>query len=422
MSDDKKPFSDPLVREKLFPDPASVFGFAPVSLEEALKDGIVAIDTNVLLIPYGTGKASLKQIRDTYDRLVKKKRLRIPGQVAREFADHRAEKLKELFQQLTRRRNVNISQDKYPLLEGIESYSGMEKLEEEISSKLVERGRLIGQLLKTIEDWHWDDPVSEIYRELFQSPVVVDPKFDRDELLCDLKYRQEHRIPPGYKDANNEYSGVGDLLIWRTLLNIGEQESRHLIFVSGDEKADWRYKSEGHTLYPRFELVDEYRRTSGGKSFLIISFADILQQFGAPPLVVNEVKQEEAVNLFDWSRRDTAKSHWVKSRSAERAVFEWLKRKYPEFEIMGNRGDLADFIVSGETGMRAYVVKHFDPGPPKSLLKNFLRAAEIYSQTNNMPVTLVIVLGEDGHIRITQKIILEMRESGDLPSGNRQIG
>jgi hypothetical protein len=62
-------------------------------------------------------------------------------------------------------------------------------------------------------------------------------------------------------------------------------------------------------------------------------------------------------------------------------------------------------------------VKHFDPGPPKSLLKNFLRAAEIYSQTNNMPVTLVIVLGEDGHIRITQKIILEMRESGDLPGG-----
>ena len=61
MNDAKKQFPDPLVRQRIFPEPAEVFDFAPVTLATALKDGLVVIDTNVLLIPYTTGKASLEQ-------------------------------------------------------------------------------------------------------------------------------------------------------------------------------------------------------------------------------------------------------------------------------------------------------------------------------------------------------------------------
>lgn len=82
-ADGKRPFPDPLVRQVLFPEPAEVFGFAPSSLAEALKDGIVAVDTNVLLVPYTTGRASLEQIRSTYKRLTSENRIRIPAQVAR---------------------------------------------------------------------------------------------------------------------------------------------------------------------------------------------------------------------------------------------------------------------------------------------------------------------------------------------------
>ena len=106
MSEPKKPFPDPLVRDRLFPEAAQIFEFAPVGLAEALTDGIVAVDTNVLLVPYTTGQASLEQIRRTYERLTTEGRLRIPGQVAREFAENRAEKLKIIFQQLSRKRDT----------------------------------------------------------------------------------------------------------------------------------------------------------------------------------------------------------------------------------------------------------------------------------------------------------------------------
>jgi hypothetical protein len=77
MSEAKKQFPDPLVRQTKFPEPAAVFGFVSASLPEALKDGLLVVDTYVLLVPYATGKASLEQIRQTFSALVSQNRLRI---------------------------------------------------------------------------------------------------------------------------------------------------------------------------------------------------------------------------------------------------------------------------------------------------------------------------------------------------------
>ena len=46
-------------------------------------------------------------------------------------------------------------------------------------------------------------------------------------------------------------------------------------------------------MYPRYELVDEFRRTSDGQSFHIVSFSEFLTLFGASPQVVEEVHREE---------------------------------------------------------------------------------------------------------------------------------
>jgi len=217
VSDPKKPYPDPLVRQRLFPEPVQIFTFSPTRLQDALSNGVVVVDTNVLLVPYTTGRASLDQIRRTFDRLSKDDRLRIPGQVAREFADNRAEKLKTLFQQLSRKRDISLSRSEYPLLEGIPAYTEVVRRETEITASLDEYRKAIGTLVDTVAAWQWDDPVSRIYRDLFKAPMVVEPEVDREELLEELKYRQDHRIPPGYKDASNEYSGIGDLLIWKAI-------------------------------------------------------------------------------------------------------------------------------------------------------------------------------------------------------------
>jgi PIN like domain len=271
--------------------------------------------------------------------------LRIPGQVAREFADNRAEKLKTLFQQLSRKRDVSLSRSEYPLLEGIPAYKEVARREAEITVALDDYRKAIGSLLDTIATWHWDDPISQIYRDLFKAPTVVDPEVDREKLLEELKYRQDHRIPPGYKDANNDYSGIGDLLIWKTILKIGEEESCHLVFVSGDEKTDWRYQSENRALYPRFELIDEYRVVSKGKSLLIITFAELLEQFGAPAPVVEEVRQEEAAASLEKSASTFVAAFRALQQSLNVDLLrKYLKHRYPDRQQFTSATDLSELV------------------------------------------------------------------------------
>jgi hypothetical protein len=387
MNESKKPFPDPLVRQRIFPEPVEVFDFAPVTLSNALKDGLVVIDTNVLLVPYTTGKASLEQIRSGYKRLTQEGRLRIPGQVAREFADNRAEKLKVLFQQLSRKRDINLAKSEYPLLEDIPAYSDMVKREGEISKALADYRNRVGEVLNVVAGWQWNDPVSNIYRELFKSSAIVDPDFDREELLVELKYRQDHRIPPGFKDAANEYSGIGDLIIWKTILHIGQHESRHLIFVSGDEKTDWRYQSESQALYARFELLDEYRRISKGKSLIIISFAQLVEQLGAPATVVAEIKQEEAAAA---SLAESSSGLRVRMDLAEQAVIRWLLTT--QYHLVA-RHPFPDLVAEGSKGSHGYEMKYIaSAANAVRRLREALFQLSRYSSDRTMPINLVIVL------------------------------
>jgi uncharacterized protein YutE (UPF0331/DUF86 family) len=168
------------------------------------------------------------------------------------------------------------------------------RLEEEIDRLIKEYRKTISSVLDHIRSWRWDDPVSRLYADLFTEEIVFDLSIDQDNMKKELKRRQIHKIPPGYKDASKDDSGIGDLLIWFTILEIGRSKSKDVIFVSGDEKPDWWDRRENQALYPRYELIDEFRRESGGYSFHIIHFSQFLDLYGASESAVEEVREEES--------------------------------------------------------------------------------------------------------------------------------
>ncbi|WP_348264543.1 PIN-like domain-containing protein [Telmatobacter sp. DSM 110680] len=414
---DKK-LMDPLVRTRVYPHPEQVFDFAPVSLETALSDCLVAVDTNVLVLPYLTGQQSLKGIRQTYKTLVDQNRLRIPGQVAREFADIRAEKLKTLYQQLSQKRNVTLKVGKYPLLEGIEQYHELLEKEKDLAEIMESYRDQVRELLETVESWKWDDPVSTIYRELFKGPVVVDPKHDEKKLLEELAYRQENKIPPGYKDANNEHSGAGDFLIWMALLKLGESEKKHLLFVSGEEKPDWWYRSENRSLYPRFELVDEYRRASGGHSFLMIGFADLLKHFGATDDVIAEVEEKEPLSAIRGfaEYRDTwndVPAPYVRpTKDAEEAVYRWLMGSLgiSRGEIIRQWDGFPDLVVSHGTIIEGYEIKDLRSVTDyKKMISNSLNVMLNSPVSSGLNLVLVFVVGEQRTMQPVIDLVEEFR-------------
>ena len=295
-TDDEVKEYDPFITYSVFPDARSVFALRLKPLEEAKESAIVVLDTNALLVPYSIGKESLDQIGATYRYLVETERLIVPGQVAREFAKNRAQKIGEIFQQLSRKRSSvpTLQKGKYPLLEGSGVYQEAITLEKKIDELLRTYRDVLGKVLNYIQSWVWDDPVSVLYSDLFTEQVVLDIEFDQKALLEDLERRRRHYLPPGYKDAGKEDGGVGDLIIWYTILEVGKQRKRDVIFVSGDQKADWWHRSEKQLLYPRYELVEEFRQKAGKElSFHIITFSQFLDLFGASKEIVQEVRAEE---------------------------------------------------------------------------------------------------------------------------------
>jgi len=79
-----------------------------------------------------------------------------------------------------------------------------------------------------------------------------------------------------------------------TILELAKTQKKNAIFVTGEEKPDWWHRSSGQTLYPRYELIDEYYRNSENNTFHIISFSEFLELYDANEEIVEEIGMLES--------------------------------------------------------------------------------------------------------------------------------
>jgi len=286
--------NDIFIAKRTFPDAKRMF-IKYKTVDEIKNDCCVVLDTNVLLVPYTVGKNSLAEIRKTYSKLIEQNRLIIPGQVAREFANNRPKKLQELYQKLARSMDNNMELGNYPLLDSISEFDEALRIHKQIKEFHEEYRKNIKKVLEIVKGWRCDDPVSLMYADLFKPEVINDPTVVEEDIKKELAHKKEYKLPPGYKDGSKADEGIGDLLIWKTIMEVGAGQNKSVIFVSGEEKADWWHKSEKQPLYPRYELVNEFERVSNGQSFHIVTLSTLLELYDVPSVVVNEVRLEEQV-------------------------------------------------------------------------------------------------------------------------------
>jgi rRNA-processing protein FCF1 len=302
-------------RREKYPNAFRVFSFQPKTLDMVKDNCLVVLDTNTLLLPYKTGSQSLRGIEAIYRQLIEQKRLYVPAHVAREFADQRSVKLQELFHQIQKKKEqyTNWRIEEYPLLEEDQTYQQLLELQQHLSPRIRSYENLFDDLLGRVKVWYWNDPVSAIYRSLFTGEVIVECKAGDDEIKSRIERCFNDKLPPGYKDSHKEDNQGGDVIIWLTIIELGREYQKDLIFVSGEEKADWVVRSAGRTLYPRYELIDEYAHSSGGGTFHLSHFADFLRLYQAPNEVVQEVRREESAFLATHSTLPNISNRIIRS-------------------------------------------------------------------------------------------------------------
>jgi len=390
---------DIFVNRKIYPNPADIFSVTTESVAKIKNKAIYIIDTNALLLPYTTSSKSIEEIKKVYGKLISKNKLFIPSQVAREFAKSRPEKIKEIFQQLNRKQNKiqKLFSGKYPLLSDSKEYQEAVEMEEKIDSSLKDYSKKLSEVIGQIKNWTWDDPVTKAYNSIFEEKIIVDVEETKEKIKSDLAFRYSHKIPPGYKDDGKPDDGIGDYLIWLNILELAKKLNKDVIFVSGDEKSDWFHRSENQSLYPRFELVSEFREKGAKKSFHIIKLSELLEIFGADETIVKELELEEKTTRYAAPLSTNLQWKYIKE-----LVYNWFYDNYGgNYLLKINNVSFPDILIKRKDEKIGVRILRFN-----SNIEILSRVTQVYNKISFMNFTkffVVIILPDESNLELISK-------------------
>jgi hypothetical protein len=289
---------------EVFPDAKRTLTRKFNNLEESRKNCLVALDANVLLSPYRLDAVSIDAIRRIYRNLSKESRLLVPAHAAREFSKHRFSKIAELVQSVRNQSSSAKAPASKPIeyLKGNASFEAALRIASDIEIRIKEYRSEIDKVIDELSNWSGNkDPITAMYSDVI-ADCIVDLSLTEEqatEFLAEHKFRKDMKIPPGFADGAKPDEGIGDLIIWKTVLQAAKGCSRDLLFVTQEEKNDW-FVVGGGTRQPRPELLDEYFRESNGGTLHLLSLPAFLRLFEAAPSVVEATEtaaQEERLSL-----------------------------------------------------------------------------------------------------------------------------
>lgn len=425
------------------------------------KDGIVILDTNVLLDLYRLPTTARDELFNVFN--VLKERLWIPHQVALEFQRRRLTVIhnerKSISEALTSvgdlatdiKKKVEALQiDKRGL--GIDSKPLIEALE---SSKT----QIIDAIRKSHEsqlDISASDSVRDRLDNLFEGRIGTGPQNQEelDKLIIGGGDRYGEHIPPGFADVGKEKNPneatfifnhikyqrkFGDLILWRQIIEHVKMSSvKEVLFVTSDKKEDWWWIEYGRSVGPHPELISEIRREGLVDLFWMYTSNQFIEhaiEYTAATVSadsVGEIKviaQAGDIDAIDLTHYNDVKNsreisseynprylegRQVDFQNAERCVGLWLHR-YGDSVTVNLRG-FPDFVVDNGIDVHGYEVKYlrnfrqmlFGPSIINAMLRGYMETRE--GRLSRFTLIMVISEAEFSDMAESErKVELEMR-------------
>lgn len=284
----KKGFNK-FILDELYPDPLKTLQSERPSMEAILKDCVFAIDTSSLLTPFEIGDAGAKEIAKIFRELTKEQRLFFPKRALQEFLNRRTHLLVRICEKIANNKShlPEVSTLKIPFLETDPEFKELKQQESQLKADKESYKDAIDKLVKRLSDWIWDDDISKLYKEIVSEQSVIDHGMKPKEIEADLERRTTHKIPPGFEDAKKPDGGIGDLLIWHSLLKLGKDTQKNVVFISNEKKPDWVLKTAFEKVVScRPEILEEFHAKTK-RHFCLIDFPSFLKLTGASPETVD---------------------------------------------------------------------------------------------------------------------------------------
>lgn len=358
-------------------------------LKALWKDGVLILDTNVLLSLYRLPDSSREEFLKVLEGL--KDRIWVPYHVTLEYQRSRLNVIHN-----ERKITEDVLADSVQLFEAIQKKVLSRELDRrglgiDADGLLKDLKKSSDQLVEAMESAHksqldvaTSDPIRDRLDALLEKKVGPGPssQVELDALCANGDQRYDLRIPPGYLDsdkdknpseANFHHNGLsyvrkfGDLILWRQIVEHAKSAKlKRAIFVTSDAKDDWWWREKGKTIGPRPELRKEIRSIAGVETFWMYTSEKFLEN---AKTFAEATVSEEAVSDVQYVTRDVARyvfnpaiatgrnketSSFRLQAQVQVAVFNWLAHRYEDVEI--NMG-FPDFLVNGEGGMQGFDVK-----------------------------------------------------------------
>lgn len=249
-------------------------------LVRIFRDGIVSLDTNVLLDLYRYGEKARSEFFAILESFAPT--LWIPHQVAKEFWRNRVQVIAEVG---SAAQVPDLKKSKNIAINALSSWGGRARAEEETqrSIALLETAyRDVAETLASVTGLDTgsiglDTNVDPVLARLEPLALghVGDAPTDNElaSLITEGAARFEVLRPPGYMDGQKHgqtEQGTGDFLLWHQLMGHAQRLQREVVLISRDEKEDWwQLDSSRRLTGPRVELVQEMLEQAGVRFHLL---------------------------------------------------------------------------------------------------------------------------------------------------------
>lgn len=269
-----------------------------MAYSEIQNSCLFVLDANILLSPYSVSEKSFDDIKTIYTKLRTSNRLFVPFRAVQEYARNRGNRIKDLYTKFEKHEaahpisNVNFDIGLVPFLQGNGNYDKMISLSNNIMKELEEHKQIIAEILVSIKNLYWTDPILAFYKDFISDEIILFNSDDDRKIISEtMERRYKCDIPPGFGDIKKPDGGVGDLLIWYSILTLAKDKKQDIVLVSNDKnKEDWVYISGNKSpVAPRFELLNELKRTESSISFNIINFPEFLTSQKANIETIDEI-------------------------------------------------------------------------------------------------------------------------------------
>lgn len=240
----------------------------------ALAEGLVLVDTNVLLNLYRSAAEPREELLNVLERLGD--RLWVPHQVISEFWRHREEATLDLQDAAdTARKGLSKLLDQS--LSALHAWTNRVALPDE---QVVALDEALATGFQQIESAVFDatrqtqeqqsnntheDQVLARLEPILQGRVgrPLDEAVAADAVAEGMR-RVAAKEPPGYEDADKPGTEAsGDYVVWEQTLLEAARRKVTVLLVTEDLKPDWWHFVRGQRRGPRVELVEEMRERAG---------------------------------------------------------------------------------------------------------------------------------------------------------------